>query len=66
MQLLIFASISFLKAAKNISISKSEFKTLSTKESYFIFNDKLYQQIKGAATGSPLGPTKAKAFFMLQ
>ena len=35
---------------------------LSTTESTFIFDNKLYEQIDGAAMGSPLGPTLAKAF----
>ena len=46
-------------------LNKSEFKellSLSTKESYFIFNGLLYIQIDGVAMGSPLGPTLANAF----
>ncbi|XP_057293116.1 uncharacterized protein LOC130621786 [Hydractinia symbiolongicarpus] len=46
-------------------LTRSEFKSLlelATKESYFIFNDKIYQQIDGVAMGSPLGPTFANVF----
>ena len=46
-------------------LNKSEFKellSLTTKESYFIFNGLLYIQIDGVAMGSPLGPTLANAF----
>ena len=46
-------------------LSKIEFKgllSLATKESYFIFNGKLYKQVDGVAMGSPLGPTLAKCF----
>ena len=35
---------------------------LSTKESYFIFNEFLCKQIDGIAMGSPLGSTLDKAF----
>ena len=44
---------------------KNEFKDLlsiSTKESYFIFNNILYKQIDGVAMGSPLGSSLANAF----
>ena len=44
---------------------KNEFKDLlsiSTKESYFIFNNILYKQIDGVATGSPLGSSLANVF----
>ena len=34
----------------------------ATKESIFIFNDKLYNQSDGVAMGSPLGPTYANGF----
>ena len=37
---------------------------LATKESYFIFNWKLYKQVDGIAMGSPLGPTLANAFLV--
>ena len=46
-------------------LNKSEFKellSLSTKESYIIFNELLYKQIDGAAMGSPHGPTLANEF----
>ena len=48
-------------------MSKIEFKellSLATKESYFIFNEKLYKQVDGVAMGSPLGPTLANAFLV--
>ena len=35
---------------------------LATTESFFIFDNKLYKQIDGVATSSPLGPTMANAF----
>ena len=44
---------------------KSELKQLlclATKETYFIFNGLLYEQIDGVAMGSPLGPSLANAF----
>ena len=47
-----------------VGLSKIEFKELSslaTKESYFIFNEKLYKQVNGVTMGSPLGPTLANA-----
>ena len=43
----------------------SEFRSmleLAVKESMFVFNDKLYQQVDGVAMGSPLGPTLANTF----
>ena len=46
-------------------LKKSEFKdllSLLTKELYFIFNNILYKQIDGVATGSPLGTSLANAF----
>ena len=46
-------------------ISKSEFKnllSLATQESYFIFNDVLYNQKDDVAMGSPFGPTMANVF----
>ena len=46
---------------------KIEFKELlflATKQSYFIFNGKLYKQVHGVTMGSPLGPTLANAFFL--
>ena len=48
-------------------MSKIEFKellSLATKESYFIFNEKLYKQVDGVAMGSLLGPTLANAFLV--
>ena len=35
---------------------------LTTTKSFFIFDNKFYKQIDGAAIGSPLGPTLANAF----
>lgn len=46
---------------KGFSRNTTLFK-LATKQSYFIFNNKLYQQIDGIAMGSPLGPTLANIF----
>ena len=48
-------------------INKEEFRnllSLSTKESYFIFNKVLYKQKDGVAMASPLGPTLANVFFV--
>ena len=36
--------------------------TLATKESYFLFNGELYQQVDGVPMASPLGPTLANIF----
>ena len=36
--------------------------TLATKESYFLFDGELYQQVEGVAMGSPLGSTIANIF----
>ena len=36
--------------------------TLATKESFFLFDEELYQQVDGVAVGSPLGPTLAHIF----
>ena len=53
---------------KNVDVVegiKSEFQnllSLSTQESYFMFNDILYKQKDGVAMGSPLGPTMANVF----
>ena len=47
-------------------LKRSGFKdlqSLGTKESYFIFNNKLYKQIDGVDMGSPLWPSLAKTFF---
>ena len=51
----------------NTGLSKIEFKKLlylATKESYFLFNRKLYKQVDGVAMGSPLGPMLANAFLV--
>ena len=48
-------------------LSKIEFKKLlsfATKESYFIFNARLYKQVDEVATGSPLCSTLANAFLV--
>ena len=48
-------------------LSKIEFKELlplATKESYFIFNGKLYKQAHGVSMGSPLGLTLANVFLV--
>ena len=48
-------------------LSKTEFKELlplATKESYFIFNRKLYEQVDGVVMGSPLGPTLTNVFLV--
>ena len=47
------------------NLNKNQFKcllTLATKESYFLFDGKLYQQIDGVAMCCPLGPTLANIF----
>ena len=47
------------------NLNKKQFENLlnlATKESFFLFNGKYYQQIDGVAMGSPLGPTLANAF----
>ena len=57
----------FENSEKVEGLSKIEFKELlylATKESYFIFNGKLYKQVDGVAMGSPLGPTLANAFLV--
>ena len=38
---------------------------LALKDTYFLFNGKIYQQIDGCSMGSPTGPVLANAFFML-
>ena len=46
-------------------LSKNDFRMLmelSTKESFFVFNDEYFKQTDGVAMGSPLGPTLANAF----
>ena len=50
----ICANILFENTKKVESLSKMEFKELlflATKESYFIFNGKLYEQVNGVAMG---------------
>ena len=45
--------------------NKLQFKSLlelATKNTYFLFNDTLYEQIDGVAMGSPCGPTLANIF----
>ena len=52
---------------EKVGLSKIEFKkllSLATKESYSIFNRKLYKQVGGVAIGSPLGPTLVNAFLV--
>ena len=46
-------------------ISKIEFKeflSLATRESYHIFNGKVYKHVCGVTRSSPLGPTLLNAF----
>ena len=48
-------------------LSKIEFKellSLTTKESYFIFNSQLYKQVDEVTMDSPLGPTLDNAFLV--
>ena len=48
------------------NLNKDQFKcllTLATKESDFVFNGELHQQVDNVAMGSPLGPTLANIFF---
>ena len=50
----------------NLNITRKELKTLflfATSKTHFIFNSKFYNQIDGAAMGSPLAPVLAN-FFM--
>ena len=57
----------FTENTEKIGLSKIEFKellSLVTKESYVIFNGKLYKQVDGVAMGSPLGPTLANVFLV--
>ena len=49
------------------NLNKDQFKcllTLATKESYFLFDGELYQQVDSVAMGSPLGPTLANIFII--
>ena len=53
----------YKKKRKVHGLSKSQFKELlgiSTKQSFFMFNNTFYTQTDGVAMGSPLGPTLAK------
>ena len=55
------------KTEKVEGLPKIEFNEplfLATKESFFIFNGKLYKQVDGVAVGSLLGPTLANAFLL--
>ena len=57
----------FENTEKVEGLSNVEFKellSLATKESYFIFNGKLYKQVDGVAMASPLGPTLANTFLV--
>ena len=57
----------FENTEKVEGLSKIECKELlflATKESYFIFNGKLYEKVNGVAMGSPLVPTIANAFLV--
>ena len=57
----------FENTKKEKSLSKIEFKellSLATKESYFIFNGKLYKYVAGVAMGSLLGSALANAFLV--
>ena len=50
------------------NLNKDQFKyllTLATKESYFLFDGELYQQVDSVAMGSPLGPSLANIFFAI-
>ena len=52
---------------ERVGLIKIEFKellSLPIKESYFIFNGKLFRQTDGVAKGSPLGPTLADVFLV--
>ena len=57
----------FENTEKVEGLSKIEFKELlsfAKKESYFIFNGKVYKQVDGVAVGSPLRPALASAFLV--
>src|ERR1700755_2387832 len=48
-----------------LTVNKETFKellTLASSDSFFLFNETIYQQIDGVAMGSPLGPTLANLF----
>ena len=64
----VFANIVYSEQDVIQGINKEEFRSLlplTTKESYFIFNESLYKQKDGVAVGSELGPTVANAFLFL-
>ena len=49
------------------NLIKDQFKcflTLAAKESYFLFDEELYQQVDGVVMGSRLDPTLANIFFL--
>ena len=52
------------KAEGLSKIELRELLSLATKESYFIFNRKLYKHVDGVAMASPLGSTLANAFLV--
>ena len=61
----ICANALFENTEKVEGLSKIEFNELlplATKESYFIFDGKLYKMVDRVTVGSPLGPTLANAF----
>ena len=52
---------------ERVEVSKIESKellSLASKDSYFIFNGKLYKQVDGVAVGSPVGLTLADVFLV--
>ena len=57
----------FSNDAKVNSINRIDFEKLLTtalKNNFFNFEGKIYKQIDGVATGSPLGPTLGNAFYV--
>ena len=55
----------FGKKKKYEGFNRDQFRkllSLAVKNSFFLFNDKYYEQIDGVAMGSPLGPTIANIF----
>ena len=55
----------FGRKKKYEGFSKEQFRkllSLAVKNSFFLFNDTYYEQLDGAAMGSPLGPTIANIF----
>ena len=55
-------------AERNEGLSTIEYRkllSLATKESYFVFNRKLYKQVDGIAVGSPLFPALTTFSFIL-